>query len=328
MDRVRLALIGAGGIVRGAHMRSLERLRDSAEVVGVYSRRLEKGKAFSAHFGIAKVYEDWRQALSDPSLDAVLVSTPNYTHYPVTVEALRAGKHVFVEKPMALRVEEAQEMEKEAERRGLVLFVGLCLRFWPEYVRSRELILQGSIGEPRVARAYRLKYLPLEPQWYRWEEMSGGVAMDLMIHDLDFLRWTLGEIRRVHALGRSQGIGGALTHVMATLEFRGGEIGYAEASWEMPPGSPFHTYLEVAGRSGMLTVDNRSTWTVEVQGEGQRTYSPFHEDAYLKEMRAFLEGVRIGRSALDPEEGVESVRLGEAVRKSALEGKVVEVRGG
>jgi len=262
-------------------------------------------------------------------IDAVLIATPNYTHKTIAVEAARAGKHIFLEKPIALSVEDGMEIVREAEKQGVKLFVGHCLRFWPEYVRAREAVMSGAIGEPRIARAYRMSPFPRWTEWHRHRELSGGVVIDMSIHDLDYLRWVFGDAEKVYAAG------GRYTpysydnidHAMAMIRFRSGVIAYVEATWTMPESFRFYTYLEIAGTKGLLTVDNHTTSTLHAYlGKESWSYGPINRDAYYREMEAFLDWVEHGRKPpIEPEEAVKSLELALAIVKSIETGKVVEL---
>ncbi len=191
------------------------------------------------------------------------VSAPGYTHKEIAVESARNGKHIFLEKPMALSLRNVRESINAAEKSRVKLFVGHCLRYWPGYVRVREAVCRGDIGEPRTARTYRLGIFP-RSLWYGYMEYSGGVVVDMAIHDIDFLRWVLGPVKRVYGVGGryTKSAVDAIDHAMYFLEFESGAIAYGEASWAMPSTFRFTTYLEIDGSKGLLSVDNRSTVSV------------------------------------------------------------------
>ncbi len=327
MDRLRIGVIGAG-FIANILTRSLLRLGDYASIEAVFSRDIESARLFAKRFGIANLYSDWREIARSKSIDAVIVATPTYTHKEISVESARNGKHVFLEKPIALSIRDASEIIREAEKNRVKLFVGHCLRYWPEYLRVREAVSRGEIGEPRIARAYRLSSFP-DRLWFRYMDYSGGVVVDLAIHDIDYLRWVLGPVKRVF------GVGGRYTrytvdsidHAMYILEFESGAIAYGEASWAMPPTYPFTTYLEVAGTKGLLTVDNRSTVTVAEYYENiSHTYSPYNQDAYYNELKAFLRWILYDEPVnISPEEALESLRVALAINRSIEKREIVDL---
>jgi len=321
---LRVGVLGSGFAARELHLPVLSSL-SGVEVSAIFGIPYEDALMLARRFKIPKVTDDWRSVVHDPSIDVVLVATPTYTHRAIAEEAIKAGKHVMLEKPIALTVKDGEELVKAYEAGGVKLMVAHCLRFWPEYVRARELVMAGRVGEPRVARAYRLSSHP--GRWFRFQELSGGVAVDMSIHDLDYLRWTLGEVKRVYAVGGTYSSDSAtsIDHFMATLEFENGAVAYVEGSWAMPRNFPFTTYLEIAGTKGLLTVDNQSTSTIEAYIDNSYyRYGPIYRNAYYLEWVAFLDWLNKGvKPPIEPSDAVEALRLALAINKSITEGRVV-----
>jgi len=321
---LRVGVLGSGFAARELHLPVLSSL-SGVEVSAIFGIPYEDALMLARRFKIPKVTDDWRSVVHDPSIDVVLVATPTYTHRAIAEEAIKAGKHVMLEKPIALTVKDGEELVKAYEAGGVKLMVAHCLRFWPEYVRARELVMAGRVGEPRVARAYRLSSHP--GRWFRFQELSGGVAVDMSIHDLDYLRWTLGEVKRVYAVGGTYSSDSAtsIDHFMATLEFENGAVAYVEGSWAMPRNFPFTTYLEIVGTKGLLTVDNQSTSTIEAYIDNSYyRYGPIYRNAYYLEWVAFLDWLNKGvKPPIEPSDAVEALRLALAINKSITEGRVV-----
>lgn len=321
---LRIGVIGSGFAARDLHLPVLSMISD-VEVSAIFGIPYEDALMLAKRYKIPKATDDWRSVVHDPNVDIVLIATPTYTHKVIAEEAIKAGKHVMLEKPIALTVKDGEELVKVYESSGVKLMVAHCLRFWPEYVRARELIMAGRVGEPRVIRAYRLSSHP--GRWFRFQELSGGVAVDMSIHDLDYLRWTFGEVKRVYAVGgiySPQSVT-SIDHFMANLEFENGAVAYVEGSWAMPSNFPFTTYLEVSGTGGLLTVDNQSTSTVEAYvNNAYYRYGPIFKNAYYLEWVAFLNWVSKGvKPPLEPHDAVEALRLALAINKSIIEGRVV-----
>jgi predicted dehydrogenase len=321
---LRVGVLGSGFAARELHLPVLSSL-SGVEVSTIFGIPYEDALILARRFKIPKVTDDWRSVVHDSSIDVVLVATPTYTHRAIAEEAIKAGKHVMLEKPIALTVKDGEELVKAYEAGGVKLMVAHCLRFWPEYVRARELMMAGEVGEPRVARAYRLSSHP--GRWFRFQELSGGVAVDMSIHDLDYLRWTLGEVKRVYAVGGTYSSDSAtsIDHFMATLEFENGAVAYVEGSWAMPRNFPFTTYLEIVGTKGLLTVDNQSTSTIEAYIDNSYyRYGPIYRNAYYLEWVAFLDWLNKGvKPPIEPGDAVEALRLALAINKSITEGRVV-----
>lgn len=321
---LKVGVLGSGFAARELHLPVLSRIND-VELSAIFGIPYEDALSLAKRFNIPKATDDWRSVINDSSIDVVLIATPTYTHKIIAEEAIKAGKDVMLEKPITLTVKDGEDLVKAYEAGGVKLMVAHCLRFWPEYVRARELIMSGRIGEPRVIRAYRLSSHP--GRWFRFQELSGGVAVDMSIHDLDYLRWTFGSVKRVYAIGGTYSSESAtsIDHFMATLEFDNGAVAYVEGSWAMPRNYPFTTYLEVVGTNGLMTVDNQSTATVEAYIDNSYyRYSPMMKDAYYLEWIAFLNWVNKGaKPPIEPSEAVEALRLALSINKSIMEGRVV-----
>src|SRR5258708_14610889 len=142
------------------------------------------------------------------NVDIVDICTPTATNKPLVLTAAKAGKQVICEKPIALTVEDAQAMIEAC--RQVRFFIGMVLRFFPQYRAAKQLVAAGRIGKPGVLRLKRVSYVPQKPEaWYFNDAVSGGMAVDLMIHDFDYARWLAGEVERVYALKTHAGGGAA-----------------------------------------------------------------------------------------------------------------------
>jgi predicted dehydrogenase len=238
---IGVALLG-GGFMAGTHARSYAALRDRAEVRVVCA--LEGADAIAAELG-AEVSTDWEAVVARPEIDAVDVCLPTPLHRPVAEQALAAGKHVLLEKPIALSLEDADAIGDAARAAGRVLMVGHVLRYMPEIVEMRRLIEAGELGRPVAATALRLSAPPDWNQWMLDPAKSGGVLVDMMVHDFDILNALLGPARRVTA----QGVG--RRHFQMLLEHEGGP-GAIEGSHAMPGSYPFTANLRVLCEHGVL----------------------------------------------------------------------------
>jgi predicted dehydrogenase len=201
---------------------------------------------------------DLDAVLGDGKIDAVDICVPTPSHRDVAERAFAAGKHVFLEKPLALTVEDAEAIVAAAERSGKIFMVGLVLRFWPEYVELERLVERGGIGRPRAVFAQRLSPPADWADWLRDREQSGGTPVDLMIHDFDQMNALLGTPRSVYASEPEPG------HVHAVVEYDEGS-GIAEGSMKMPRSYPFSSNIRVLGEQG---VAEYAFSAAPVEGEG------------------------------------------------------------
>jgi predicted dehydrogenase len=177
-------------------------------------------------------------------VDAVDVCLPTPLHREAAEAALAAGKHVLLEKPIALTVEDADAIVAAAAASDRVFMVGLTLRFWPEYVELQRRVAAGELGRPLAVQSARLSPPPDWNEWMADASQSGGAAVDLMVHDFDQLNWLLGTPRRVFARVAAPG------HVHALVEYDGAQ-GVVEGSLAMPRSYPFSSNIRVLCEGGV-----------------------------------------------------------------------------
>ncbi|HDJ89596.1 MAG TPA: Gfo/Idh/MocA family oxidoreductase, partial [Thermoprotei archaeon] len=290
----------------------------------------ERAKIAAEKFGAKYFFTDYRKILDRDDIDIVDICTPTYTHREISVEAIKSGKNVLCEKPIALKLRDADEMIRAAEKNDVKFMVAHCLRFWPEYVRAKKLLEEGVIGEPRIARAYRYSSFPEWAPWHKRIDMGGGVFVDMSIHDVDFLRWSIGEVEKVYARGGTYLYEDATSHdyTHAILYFKNKAIGFVEGSWIMPKGFRFTTYLEIAGEKGLLTVDNRFPSSLYIYKHGGRETSSivFNDDAYYLEVKEFVKTVIEDREPpIKGDDAKKTLEVVLATVKSVIENKPVSL---
>ena len=239
---VTLAVIGAG-FMGSAHAANYAARGARGRVKAVWGRSPERAARGAATVG-AEATVDLDSILADPEVEAVDVCVPTPLHREVVERAFAAGKHVFVEKPLALTVEDADAMLDAAVRSGRMLMVGLVLRFWPEYVELGRIVESGELGRPLAVSARRLSPPADWADWLGDREQSGGTAVDLMIHDFDQMNRLLGTPRSVFASEPELG------HVQALVEYDGA-AGIAEGSMRMPRSYPFSSNICVLASEGV-----------------------------------------------------------------------------
>ena len=220
-----------------------------AELAGCTSLRRAQSQDLARRYGMI-AYADYQELIND--VDIVDICTPTRLHRPMVVEAAAAGKHVICEKPIALTIQDAQAMIDACAAAGVRFFVGMVVRFFPQYRLAKELVAQGKIGQLGVLRLKRVAYLPIKPfdNWYIDETRSGGMVLDLMIHDFDYARWLAGEVDRVFAR-RSQAVSSPAEYIQAIIRFKSGALALVEGGWAYPPGV-FRTALDVSGTDGLI----------------------------------------------------------------------------
>lgn len=253
---VTVSILGAG-FMGSAHAANYKALDGRVRVKTVASRTFERA-ARVAEAVVAEATTDLEAAIADPSVHAVDICLPTPLHREMAERAFAAGKHVFLEKPIALTPEDADAILAAAEHSGKTLMVGLVLRFWPEYVELQRRMAEGELGRPLAASARRLSPPADWNDWMADRSQSGGTVVDLMIHDLDQMNWLLGTPRSVYASEPTPG------HVHAVVEYDRA-CGIAEASMCMPRSYPFSSNIRVLCEGG---VAEYAFSAAPVEGEG------------------------------------------------------------
>ncbi|MGY4720871.1 Gfo/Idh/MocA family protein [Naumannella huperziae] len=317
-----VALIGAGGIA-SPHLAAWLALGATVRIHSV-----EGAERLAAGAARVEVAPDLDAALDGAEIADICTPTPS--HPEVAAAAAAAGVHVVCEKPLALTAAAADEMQRICAEAGVRLFPGHVVRFFPEYRAMRAHVASGALGPIAVQRFSRTGTRPAR-EWFYDTARSGGIVMDQMIHDLDFARWTAGEVVRVHARATSGGPQG-VSSAQIVLTHDGGALSYVTGTWAAP-GTAFRTTFEIAGPAGLVHHDSAAHTALRVDGgdagasRGLLPAAAFGESPYLTELRAFFEAVRGGpEPPVDAADGVAAVRLGEAANESLATGRAVELR--
>lgn len=330
---LKVAVLGAG-FMGGAHARAFAKLPD-VQIVGVSSRSRAKAEALAGEVG-AQPYADPFDLATAPQVDAVSVTLPTHLHNQAAVAALNAGKHVFVEKPMALTVAECDAMIEAARAHDRLLMVAHVLRFWPEYVALVDFVHGGELGRPLSATASRLAEPPGWAEWFQDADASGGEVLDLHIHDLDTFNWLFGQPKTLVALGRQAPHGG-WDQAMTLVDY-GDVKAFAEGNALMPKGYPFTMSLAVRCEGGSIEYTLRAggeqvdsaaaginSLMVYRSGEQPRRLDCSAGDGYASEVAYFVQCVTTGQPPTrgTAEQGRLAVKTALAARESIESGQVV-----
>ncbi|MFB3896252.1 MAG: Gfo/Idh/MocA family protein [bacterium] len=289
---LKVGIIGTGTMGR-FHTFAYSQIQGS-KVVACSDPRLEVCKEVAAQYQ-AKCVENPDEIISNPEIDLVDICTPTPFHKEYTLKAIKAGKHVFCEKPIARTIAEAEAMAKTIKAAKVKFVVGHVLRFFPEFVVMKQMIDQGKIGKPGVVRTSRMAGFPrASNDWYANFPMSGGVILDMIIHDFDWLNWVFGAPKRVFAHGLINSGYDHLDYALVTIRYKNGVIAHVEGSWAQPGG--FAVKVEATGDKGQLDFVMGDTMPVNMQQRKTDKSSvgvavpesPLSEDPYTSEIRHFV----------------------------------------
>ena len=243
-----------------------------------------------------QVYRDIGSMLDQTDLDAVSVTLPTHLHADVSVQALRAGVHVLCEKPMALTLGQCDRMIATAAESGRVLQIGHCIRFWPEYAAAAEIVRSGRYGAVRAATLQRLSTVPTwaVDNWLTDQERSGGMALDLHIHDTDYLLYLLGRPLAVYSRAAGSHPQGGLVHIVTNYLYAADPAVTAEGSWAMTPSFGFQMAFRIALESASLVYDSTQTPTLRICPRHGEAFTPALApgDGYSLEIEHFAQRVR------------------------------------
>ncbi|WP_082473963.1 Gfo/Idh/MocA family protein [Curtobacterium sp. Leaf261] len=320
-EPLRIGLVGAGGIAH-AHLPNLLRLGE----VLVYS---EVGAAeLVATYG-GEVVDTLDELLA--RVDVVDVATPTYTHAEVVRAALAAGKDVVSEKPLARTDADADDLVARADAAGLQLYPAHVVRFFPQYARLKAAVDDGLLGDLAVLRFSRSGAFPSRTAWFADRELSGGIIMDQMIHDLDIARWVAGEVVRVSAVTTRRGdVDHPVEAAHVLLTHASGAISHVAGIWG-PPHLSFTTEYSVTGTRGSLAHSSAAeqNYTADLATpdavDGSMPEVDPAEDPYFVELEAYLGAFRGGPTPrVTAEDGAIAVKIANAALESLATGQPVE----
>jgi 1,5-anhydro-D-fructose reductase (1,5-anhydro-D-mannitol-forming) len=327
-------LIGASDIAKTRMIEAINAQPES-RVVAVMSSSADRARQYAAENGIPNAHATLAGILADPGVDVVYISTTNELHKAQAIAAAAAGKHVLCDKPLALTVEDAQEMVAACQRAGVVMGTNHHLRSAATHRTMRRLIKEGAIGKPLAARVFHAVYLPPRLQGWRLDrpEAGGGVILDITVHDADALRFVLDDdVEDVIARSAQQGLAkaGLEDAVMGVMTFKSGVIAQWHDGFLIKHAG---TGFEVHGTDGSLI--GRDVMTQDPKGsivlrrgdqEEIIDWGP-PENLYSHLVRHFNAAVHgEGQPFCTGEEGIRSLAIAVAALESAQTGQRVKVR--
>ena len=330
--KVKIAVIGTGRM-GSVHARNIVRQIPEAELVAVCDIRLEVAQAVADEVGIQRVVRDYHDLLGDKEIEAILISSSTDTHAFMMKDVAAAGKHIFCEKPLALELDKIDEALDVVARAGVKLQVGFNRRFDKSYQRVREIVASGEIGRPCI-----LRITNRDPDFPSMDflRVSGGIFLDLAIHDFDMVRFQMGEVEEIYAMGgvlinpELKEFGDIDTDVIV-LRFTSGAVGTIDNSRKAVYG--YDQRLEVFCSNGTALANNEAeTAVVKGNTDGFLSAKPpyffmqRYAPCYVEEVRQFVECVRDDKpTPTNGADGRAAVVLGYAAWKSLRENRPVKI---
>ncbi|MEM2087233.1 MAG: Gfo/Idh/MocA family oxidoreductase [Thermoproteota archaeon] len=331
--KVRVGIIGCG-IVAGSHVSGYLK-SGMAEIAALSDSRIERAKALAEKYGLSQVsiYENYEELLKGNNIDAVSVCTPHHLHAEITVKAAEHGKHVLCEKPIAISLNQADEMIRACRRNRVKLAVVFQNRFSPDVQRVKKEFERGDFGIPIYGEAV-VKWYREDKSYYhmddvakswrgKWSTEGGGALINQTIHLVDMLQWIMGPVEYLY------GIYGTMMHNIETedigvsiLRFKNGALGFILGSVDLQPQEDWVAIYGskksvVIGSDKMIAKewDEKSGTKVRSVEERKETLTPFlgHDDA----VRDFLESIVFDRvPAVPGEEARKSLEIVLAIYKA------------
>jgi myo-inositol 2-dehydrogenase/D-chiro-inositol 1-dehydrogenase len=333
MQIINVGLVGAGRIGR-VHAENLAYRIPGVKLVAVADVIEDAAKKLAADFGIGQVSTDAATIMHDKTIDAVIICSSTDTHAQLIEEAAAARKHIFCEKPIALDLPKIDHALEAVKRAGVKLQIGFNRRFDPSFRRVRELVASGALGEPHILR---ITSRDPAPPPIAYVKVSGGLFLDMMIHDFDMARFLMGsEVEEVYAAANvlvdpEIGKAGDIDTACVTLRFASGAIGVIDNSRKAVYG--YDQRVEVFGSGGMAMATNKTPDNV-VQSDavGVHSAKPLHffveryAEAYVAELQEFIRCIAEDKQpSVTSLDGRIPVVMGYAAKKSYEEKRPVKL---
>jgi predicted dehydrogenase len=300
-------------------------------VVGIADIVPERAAALAERSG-ARPYPSIEALLEAEKPDIVDICVPTPAHVPVALAACAARVPTILEKPIARTMAEARRIVEAFREAAVPILPAHVVRFFPDYYEARQKAQAGAVGKPATVRLTRGGPQPHGSQeWYLDPEKSGGVLIDLLLHDFDWLRWTFGDVERVTASGlMAQGIKGR-DYALAILRMKSGVIAHVEGTWVHSDG--FRTSVEIAGDQGVMDYNSQYPFTFRLRLDEARERlavpipeSPLLIGPYTAELSELVGALSGGPAArVTMEDGLAALAIGEACWESARTGQPVEL---
>lgn len=328
-DDVAVGLVGAGWIA-GVHAESWASVK-GARLAAVVDIVPERAQAFAERYRLPAWYGSIEELLARPDITAVDVCTPPADHRETGLKVLAAGKHLSLQKPITLTLEDCDALTRAADEAGLILMPSHMYRYSPLTQRAKALIKEGRIGQPLLA-FHRMAIPSWRPSGWVWDPtLSGGLVVEMLAHGFDLFLWWLGPVTRVYAQGTCSGkVPGVHDNVAIVLTHASGATSTIQGSWSAPDNFPTHR-IEVIGSHGGLHTEGGTYGTLQM-------YRLVHTDGkvatawestargFVEKLQAFADAVRTNTPpSVTPADARAALELALAANESIRTGQAVPV---
>ncbi len=333
MKKINVGIIGVGRI-GSLHARSITHHIPSAKVLGITDINTANLKSLADELSIEKIYSGFEEMLDDPEIDAVLICSSTDTHADIAVKAAQKGKHIFCEKPVDLTLEKVLKVKEAVEKAGVFFQVGFNRRFDHNFSKIKEFVASGKIGETHIVKITSRDPAPPPAQY---SAVSGGMFLDMTIHDFDMARFLTGSeiveifVNATCLVDPEIGDAGDVDTAVISLKFANGAIGVIDNSRKAVYG--YDQRVEVFGSKGSVVADNDKPTNVTLWSEenisGDKPLYFFLErymQSFTDEVAAFIKSVE-GQS-LTPvgiKDGLNSLLVALAAKESLSQGKPIKI---
>lgn len=308
-------------------------MKTKAEISGFLADPPSEAEQIARKYG-ARIFSSLEELIENS--DVVDICSPTHLHSSMAIAAARAGRHIVCEKPLARTVEQGEAMLDACRSAGVGLFVAHVVRYFPEYALAAARVHAGDIGNVGTAQYRRLSYRPKKPvgNWFLDEEKSGGILLDLMIHDFDIARWIAGDVvsvfaRKVSSVRKES----PADYGMVILAHASGALSHVAGAWAYPP-PVFRTGFEICGDRGIIQHDSEAQSPIEVLLKQTKDEapdvglpaSPLAESPYDLEIadfyRCLTEG---GEPRVGADDGLAALKIACAAIESAKTGQPIQL---
>ena len=332
MKKLKVGIIGAGRIGQ-VHAKSITYHIPQAEILAVSDIYADSAKKLAEELAIPNYYEDYREILSNPEIDAVLICSSTDTHADIAIDAAKAGKHIFCEKPVDLTIEKINAVIKAVNEAGVKLQIGFNRRYDHNFAHIKDLANKGKIGD---LQTIKITSRDPEPPPVSYVKVSGGIFLDMTVHDFDMARFIGGEVEELYVnaavlVDPEIGKAGDVDTALVSLKFKSGAIGVIDNCRRAAYG--YDQRLEVFGSKGQASASNDTPTQVEfIDENGALTDKPlyFFLERYMAsftaEMNEFIDCVINDKETKTTVyDGLEALKLGLAAKISLAEHRAVKI---